>query len=307
MSERPAPRVERIAIGVDDGEPSLTAVAWVAHHLAPDAELLLVHAVDAPVPDELGAPRPRPDERRLAEVEARARTRLEELAATLPSRSVSVRTGTDRPAWVIAEAAESWGADVIVVGPHAGKASAWGKLGSTAERIVRMSPVPVLMVVRPPAGAPRHLLVPVDHVDLTPSVVDWAALLARRTGAVVTLLYVMGDGPPPGGDAPAYDEEDERAWLASLARELPAGADDAFEVAQGTPGEQILVAARRLGVDTIVMGRRGRGRALPAVLGSTVSAVLRGATCPVLVVTDPRDAILDMWQVEGEERETPAA
>ena len=64
-------------------------------------------------------------------------------------------------------------------------------------------------------------------------------------------------------------------------------------------GEQVLAAARRTAADLIVMGRRGRGRVLPGVLGSTASVVLRGASCPVLVVVDPADAILDDWAVES--------
>lgn len=66
-------------------------------------------------------------------------------------------------------------------------------------------------------------------------------------------------------------------------------------VTTGAPGGEILAAAKRAAVDLIVMGRRGRGRALPAVAGSTVSAVLRGASCPVLVVVDAADAILEEW------------
>jgi nucleotide-binding universal stress UspA family protein len=58
------------------------------------------------------------------------------------------------------------------------------------------------------------------------------------------------------------------------------------EVAFGEPTGEILGAVERLGVDLIVMGRQGRGGVRRAVLGSVVDGVLRGATCPVLVVPE---------------------
>ena len=59
----------------------------------------------------------------------------------------------------------------------------------------------------------------------------------------------------------------------------------------GNAGDATLKVARDIAADLIVMGRRGSGAVVPAILGSTVSTVLHGARCPVLVVTEEQDAV----------------
>jgi nucleotide-binding universal stress UspA family protein len=55
--------------------------------------------------------------------------------------------------------------------------------------------------------------------------------------------------------------------------------------AVGDPADELIAAARELDADLVVLGRRnGRGRS--AAEDSLDAAVLRRATCDVLVVTD---------------------
>ena len=46
----------------------------------------------------------------------------------------------------VADAAGEWGADLVVLGTHGRRGIGRGLLGSGAEQVMRMSPVPVLMV-----------------------------------------------------------------------------------------------------------------------------------------------------------------
>jgi nucleotide-binding universal stress UspA family protein len=59
----------------------------------------------------------------------------------------------------------------------------------------------------------------------------------------------------------------------------------------GNAGDATLKVARDTAADLIVMGLRGSGAVVPAILVSTVSTVLHGARCPVLVVTEEQDAV----------------
>lgn len=81
------------------------------------------------------------------DVEA-AREKLKELAATLqgrcPAVHATVRVGT--PWEEILATAAAVGADAIVAGTHGRTGLAHAVLGSVAEKLVRMSPVPVLTV-----------------------------------------------------------------------------------------------------------------------------------------------------------------
>lgn len=289
MSGAVTPRLERVVIGMDFGEPALAAATWVATELAPEAELVLVHALGLE-PAPLGAPLREPAEPVASVAREFGAERLRRVADTLGT-SARAEVHEGRPAPVISEVAHGCGADLIVVGPHGGRADRVGGIGSTAERLIRMSSIPVLVATPGSRGRPQRVFVAVDDVELTAAVLEWAALLMRRNGAAVTLAHVVG----APSDARAAEE-----WLTGLAREIQDVGRVAVAVLVGAPGPEITGAARRLGADLIVMGRRGKGRAMPGVLGSTVNEVLRRASCPVLLVVDSADTILDEWGTETE-------
>ncbi len=307
VSDYQTPRLGRIVIATDFSEPARAAAEWVVRVLAPDAEVLLVHALDVEAPAALGDPWPTVSEavRGAAHEFAVARLRAAADALGRPTARVEVPAGPAAPA--IAALAENWGADLIVVGPHGDRTPSSTRLGTTAERLIRTSPVPVLLATGTDECAARRIVAPVDEVDLTAAVLEWTRLLARRDGAEVTLMHVLEPGqdqpgpsrPDAGSDDAAAPSAATPAWLAGLAGDLAGPVRIDVVVGTGTPGEHVLAAARRSSADLIVMGRRGRGRVLPGVLGSTASVVLRGTTRPVLVVVDPRDAIVDDWAVES--------
>lgn len=283
------PRLDRIVIGMDFGEPSLGAAAWVAKDFAPGAELVLVHALGLE-PAPLGGPLREVTEPVATVAREFAAERLRRIAERLgPKARVEVRDGPPPP--VISEVAHESGADLTVVGPHGGHDERPGGIGSTAERLVRVSSIPVLVATNTPSGRLRRVLVPVDDVDLTGSVLEWTALLMRRDGAAVTLMHVVHEA----GELSAAE-----TWLTRLVRDIQGAGPVTIQPMVGEPGAEIIAAARRLGADLIVMGRRGKGREFPGVLGSTVNHVLQSVTCPVLLVADSADAILDGWGTETE-------
>ena len=53
---------------------------------------------------------------------------------------------------------------------------------------------------------------------------------------------------------------------------------------EGDPATAILEVARENSADLIVIGTHGRKGLLRILMGSVAESVLRGATCPVLVV-----------------------
>ena len=308
------PTLRRIVLGIDFRAPSIDALRWTAHNFAPDSELILVHAIHHKA---VGFPgiHPAPADSDV-ETEPTARARLGAIAAELlGNRAVRVEVREDRPAAALAYLAESTGADVIVLGPHGGRESIPG-IGSTAERLIRMSPIPVLLVVHPPERPIQHLVVAADQVDLMSEVLRWADVFAHNGNARVTLAHVfdprfralegwqaesvrpeaaeLQHGYPGFGD---YVQATE-AWLSGLSRELTGSPRIELAIAVGEPGREIIALAQRTDADMIVMGRRGRWRRVPAVIGSTASTVLRGAPCPVLIVVDAPDARFDPWGVE---------
>ena len=300
-------KIERVAIGIDFSAPSMEAARWTARHFARGVELVLVHAVHIPEPPRFLRGRyPRMDE--MVESARRgARERLRAVADSLhalgagPTRT-DIRVGL--PSDALAEAAADMQADVVVVGPHGERARPWNLLGSTAQHLVRTSPVPVLLATGLRDGAPRSLLVPTTDGDAGPPVLRWAQLLAERFGARVTALhvvssvtaaYALGAAPTAadsfhGSDGRGVQDdirEDADRWLAGLLSTGLPPERVSSEVTFGDAGQEILAAVDRLDGEMIVMGQRRHGAVRRMLLGSITSEVLRGATCPVLVVTEP--------------------
>jgi nucleotide-binding universal stress UspA family protein len=270
------PALQRIVVGMDFGAPSVDAARWVAGTFAPGAELVLTQAVGA----------------RAADDESAVRQRMHDVAGSLAApANYRVEVRAEGAARAILEVAMEVGADLIVVGPHGGRETPRG-IGTTAERLIRTSPVPVLLVAHARRRRLEQLLVPVDGGDLTPRILEWSDFLARRDRAAVTLMHV---GEPRSEATRVASTGRESDWLTNLVAESPDPRVTTSVTVEGKPAEEILLAAARAGADLVVMGRRGQRRALSGIAGSTASDVLRRAPCPILIVVDRPDAMFDEW------------
>ncbi|GAA3824969.1 universal stress protein [Deinococcus aetherius] len=140
----------RILVGIDFSRASEHALGVVRERF-PGAQLLLLHVTDARVtatPDLGGGLVPAlPDPGLLHTLEDSDASRL----ARLVREGDETEQLVGDPVTGILEAARSWGADLIAVGTHARGAIEHFLVGSTAEKIVARSPVPVL-TVRLPEG-----------------------------------------------------------------------------------------------------------------------------------------------------------
>jgi nucleotide-binding universal stress UspA family protein len=84
-----------------------------------------------------------------AEILAKAKARVESRA--VPVDTFTADTFGERVCDVVADQANAWKADLIVIGTHGRRGARRLLLGSDAEQIVRSSPVPVLLVRMPVA------------------------------------------------------------------------------------------------------------------------------------------------------------
>jgi len=91
-----------------------------------------------------------------------ANKRSMEIASSFPGVRLRVEVRVGKPHEVIASTANDVHASVVVIGPHGDRPRPWRFLGTTADRVVRSSPVPVLVATTPTAHPPRRILVPVD-------------------------------------------------------------------------------------------------------------------------------------------------
>jgi universal stress protein E len=263
--------LEHVLAAADLDGASSTAIATAAELSAlAGAQLHVVHAASATGADA---------ERRLASA----------VRSVAPHAAAATRVEAGPAAEVVARAAERAAADVIVLGPHRGRPDEDRALGGTADRVVRASEIPCLV-----AGAPlrlplRSVLVPIDLSEAARGALGvalaWASAL-RLPGAegeartCLTVLHVAGDSPGEDRvDALRREVEGMRRRVAGFAGVRV----EEVLVHAGDAAEGILRRAGEEEADLVVMGTRGQSGA-GEMLGSVSSAVVRGASCPVLLV-----------------------
>lgn len=141
------------------------------------------------------------------------------------------------------------------------------------------------------AAGRETILLATDLTDASAAATGRAVDLARRLGARLLVVHVIG-GHGPLGRPPGADERRARTEEANLVAERARadGADASFLVWEGEPGDGILAAAEAEGADMIVVGTHDRGSVGRAFLGSVSDEVVHRSTIPVLLVR-PHEAV----------------
>ena len=141
------------------------------------------------------------------------------------------------------------------------------------------------------------ILVPTDFSELANLAIDRAMELALAVpGTTIVLLHVIETDEPRG--VPGGYEEGVRvqrwrataeAGLRDLAREedLAGRCIHRIEVIEGRPALEIVRYAQAVQADLIVMSTHGRRGLARLFAGSVAEAVVRTASCEVLVVRSP--------------------
>lgn len=220
--------------------------------------------------------------------------RLGELRATIrasigPGPKITILQGD--PPQRILSAARLHRPDLIVVGTHGRKGLKLALLGSTAEAVVRGSPVPVL-VARGPVRPVRSILAPVNFTAYSDYGFAYAAAASAVLSARLTALHVTAD--------PIW-EGNSRFRLSNLLRRLPAevrkNCRATAQQAVGATVKGILEAAK--GHDWIVLVAHEKSLLKDTFLGTTLERVLRRSSISVLSVPAPRRPLFALRVAAG--------
>jgi len=137
----------------------------------------------------------------------------------------------------------------------------------------------------------KTILCPLDFDENSLAAVDRAVELARNFDSRLILLHVLplvispGEVPPLAG---MYEDQEmaARAELRDIAKEKLVGLKHEEHVYVGDVIESILNAQNKHQSDLIVMATHGRTGLARVFLGSVAEAIVRKATCPVLMIRD---------------------
>jgi nucleotide-binding universal stress UspA family protein len=232
--------------------------------------------------------------------------------------AVATRTVLGDPSGRILGAVEEYDVSLTVMATHGrGGLQRW-LVGSVADKVMRLSGRPILLV-RPPESGParrevtlRRLLVPLDGSRLGETALPLAVSLAGTLAGTLTLIQVVPwrtVGSAPYGEVPEFVQlEEEAARLATAYLErvrdrLPEAVRAQTVVLRGGNIAATLAGyALHEGIDLVVMSTHGRGGLRRAVLGSTADRLVRSGA-PTLLVPPGAKLPASSWTPGGSERD----
>ncbi|HME60987.1 MAG TPA: universal stress protein [Candidatus Binatia bacterium] len=138
----------------------------------------------------------------------------------------------------------------------------------------------------------KKILIAVDESAFAARAVDVGFDLARSLGAQVALIYVVDpsivayapESGIPASELVAEAQRDARRLTAAFTQSAALQPPPLEFIHTGKPPVEIVGAAKDWPADLIVIGSHGRGGVERLLLGSVAEAVMRHASCPVLVV-----------------------
>lgn len=139
---------------------------------------------------------------------------------------------------------------------------------------------------------PKTILVPTDFSAGSDAALDYAVELARKLGARMVVLNVIGVpsfGVPELGLAITSTMmetlvSDNRVALDRLIERRCAGVGCEALLRTGDARDVILHTAEGVQADLIIMGTHGRRGVSRVLLGSVAEAIVRTSSCPVLTI-----------------------
>lgn len=222
---------------------------------------------------------------------------VEEAGKTLDTLGVTYETDVvqGNPAPTIAEYADRYDYDLIVMPTHGREGLSRYILGSVTEKVIRLSNIPVLTARMQPDEELTFpydsILIPIDGSAEAIHAAQHGLSFAAVLNATVHVLSVVDDASlgldvrskssEQHGEQAATDAVEEIASEAE-ARDIT---DVITHVKHGTPDEEIRSCVEANDIHAIVMGTTGRHGTDRILLGSVAEKTARSATTPVITVS----------------------
>lgn len=264
------------------------------------ARLMLIHAIDELPSDARWAIFGVDPQEISSALRERAESEITKLSDELKELSggeleIGTRIVFQKPSLAIVELAEELGDSLIVIGRTGETLLERLLLGSTAERVLRNSAGPTLVVASGRPEGVSKIVAPVDFSAASAASLKVAAQLAEANDAELHLVHAYeyaGLAQIASSvqitTAVTFKEEvkeQAKAQLDALIKKI--GIDESRLVKAlrlGLASEEIVNYASEVDADLIVMGAVGRRGVRRFLLGNTAERVVRRAPCSMLAV-----------------------
>jgi nucleotide-binding universal stress UspA family protein len=298
---------EAILVPLDGSTSAEHALPWalsVAQHTGAPLHLVRVHVPPAPlmVGSELAS-----DVMLDAAIRKIESTYLEETVGRLEKNIAtpihySLLEGGAADA--IDDHAKAIKAELIVITSHGRGAFARFWLGSVADKIIRHSPAPIL-VVRPADDTPvnlnerpdiRRIVIPLDGSHLAERIIEPAIKLGKTFGAEYSLVLVLEaveniealaemKAKIPGGWMPEATQAKAETYLEKVAHRMRGHsvAVHTKVIPHGSAASAVLDYSKTHGHPVIALATHGRSGLKRLILGNVADKIIRGASMPVLI------------------------
>lgn len=283
---------DRVVVGVDGSDTSLVAVKWAANEARRrGCGLTLAASISPPVSAAGFGPAYPPALDLIGSMQAEAQSMLDEVSASISDVEVLTHVEVGSPSGVLIQASEH--AALIVLGSRGRGGFKGLLLGSVGTQVASRTDCPTVILRSAPRSDAKQVVVGIDESPAAQAAVAFAFDFADRHSYEIVAVHAW--------DIPAYDllvvpsvpapvplsdiAEDE----IRLAAEVLAGFRTDFpsvrvqeRLVRSSPVDALLNASTDAAL--IVVGTRGHGPTVGALLGSVSNGILHKAQVPVAVV-----------------------
>ncbi len=228
----------------------------------------------------------------LAQAEDQLRLQIDRIV-TEPADPPRIAVAAGAPAEQINRRAAEVGAGLVILGPHKPRSHLGPFTTTTADKVIRSSPIPCLVATRPLVRPLRRVTVATDFSSAgfraLEQGLEWVAAVVEQQAndqvTVVEIIHVVPFG------SPVYRNPNPQAQLArmTLAARKQLRNSQRVKVlprmlAAPMVEDGIRRAADEMNSDLVVVGTRGHGPLGKAFLGSVASALVRELPRSILLV-----------------------
>lgn len=256
-----------------------------------EASLIIAHALED-IEGVLRNQPPLPSWRRPTDSAQLAKRRITRDIAASGMKNFEILVERGEPADVIANAAQAQGVDLILTGVARDEMFGRFALGTTIERLLRKTTIPLLVVKNRVRGPYMKVVAAIDFSDSSRQ----ALLTAMRLFPDKAFSVFHGCEVPMAHMAakPAgYEDQCRQAAAAEWAMflqtlEIPDARRWALRplIEYGRPAPLLREYVDEHDVDLLVLGTRGRGVIMDVLIGSVAKEILSEVSCDALVVRE---------------------